>query len=274
MNCKEASDLFGDALDGKDSLNIRSSFFEHLGACPPCRKAFELEKVTKDIVRNTCKKVSTPPQVLNAVISELQRQSQRPPSVFEWIQEVFTPRRLIPALAASVAIATFLIFFDSQTVVDESDVHAAENDIIVQSLQNFAKLQTGELKPARISKVAEEVHTYLDSSGIHFAIVRTMDCCRTYGAITSEFGGIRLAHVVYTMDDDVLYVYQVRKKHVMEGSILVIPVAARTALQKTGWYTDSHHPDYNVVLWIVDETLCAAVSSMKKDEMLALLNGN
>jgi hypothetical protein len=53
-----------------------------------------------------------------------------------------------------------------------------------------------------------------------------------------------------------------------------MPPAARTSLQKTGWYTDPHHPRCNVVVWISNETLCVAVSSMKKDEMLALLNQN
>ncbi|HTP13884.1 MAG TPA: hypothetical protein VMM37_09640, partial [Bacteroidota bacterium] len=61
---------------------------------------------------------------------------------------------------------------------------------------------------------------------------------------------------------------------VLEGSALVMPPAARTSLQKTGWYTDPHHPRCNVVVWISNETLCVAVSSMKKDEMLAMLNQN
>jgi hypothetical protein len=66
----------------------------------------------------------------------------------------------------------------------------------------------------------------------------------------------------------------VRKRNVVEGSPLIMPPAARTALRKTGWYTDPHHPDCNVILWISDQTLCAAVSSLKKDQMLALLNRN
>jgi anti-sigma factor (TIGR02949 family) len=274
MNCTEANDLLGEAIDGSIPASTRSSLFEHLGICRGCRKEFELETITKAVVKSRCIRVGTPPEISHAIISALNSTSQSVSPFFEWIQDVFTMRRLLPALVASVAIVVVLVFFNSPTGEGESDAHTASNDVIFQSLQNFSKLQNGELKPALIAKKAEDIHQYLDNSGMDFAKVQPMDCCRTYGAFTSEYKGIKLAQVVYTMSDDVMYVYQVRKKNVFDGSALIIPPAAKTALEKTGWYTDPHHPNCNVVLWIVDQTLCAAVSSMKKDEMLALLNRN
>ena len=65
--------------------------------------------------------------------------------------------------------------------------------------------------------------------------------------------------------------YEVEKEQAMRGPILSLPSAARASLQETGWYTDPQHKDCNVVLWTVNKTLCAAVSTMKKDRMLALL---
>jgi len=193
---------------------------------------------------------------------------------FAWIQEVFTMRRLFPALAASVAMMIALVFFTPPTPVHESNVQTASNDVIFQSLQNFTKLQNGELKPAIVAKRAEDVHQYLDNSGMGFAVVQPMDCCTSYGALTSEYNGIKLAQVVYTMNDEVMYVYQVRKEKVFDGSTLIIPPAARIALEKTGWYADVDHPKCSVILWVSGQTLCTAVSSMKKDEMLAMLNRN
>jgi hypothetical protein len=274
MNCTEAKVLFGDAIDGSLPTSTRSSFFEHLGICWGCRKSYELEVITKTVVRNRCSRVSTPPEIIQSIVLALRKPSESVSPFLEWIQNMFTMKRLLPALAASVAIAVALVFFSSPSTVEESDVHTASNDVIFQSLQNFAKLQSGELKPELVTNRAEDIHQYLDNSGMDFAFVQPMDCCRSYGALTSEYNGVKLAQIVYTMNDDVMYVYQVRKKNVFDGSILIIPPAARTALEKTGWYTDPHHPKCNVVLWIADQTLCAAVSSMKKDEMLALLNRN
>ncbi len=276
MNCSEASELLGEAVDGVTSSWNRSEFFEHLRACTTCRRTYELETMAKAVVRKGCPRVTTPPQILRSVIDAVEHESQKSLSLPAWIHEIVSVRWLVPALVGSLAVTAFLVFFNQrpETFTPESYEHTASNDFIHQSLQNFARLQNGEFKPAVISSKAEDVHEYLDSSGRDFAVVRAMDCCTSYGAAASEYDGIRLAHVVYTLDDDMMYVYQVRKAHVLDGSTFVLPPAARTALKKTGWYTDPHHPDCNVVLWTTDETLCAAVSSMKKDEMLALLNQN
>lgn len=274
MNCTEANEHFGEAIDGSVPADTRGRFFEHLGLCWACRRAYELEAITKAVIKKRCDHFVTPPEVFHTVVSRILEASRPTSPFFEWIQEVFTMRRLLPALAVSIAAAVVLVFFNAPNPIEESDVHTASNDVIFQSLQNFARLQKGDLKPAMVAAKAEDVHEYLDSSGMDFAIIHPMDCCRSYGAMTSEFGGIKLAQVVYTMNDDVMYVYQVRKKHVFDGTTLILPPAARTALEKTGWYTDPNHPKCNVILWISDQTLCVAVSSMKKDEMLALLNRN
>lgn len=272
MNCAEANDLFGEAIDGFMPPGTRTSLSEHLGRCRGCRRAFELETITKTIVQRRCAWTNTPPEVYRAVVSAFNKTTPTP--FFQWVQEVFTMRRLLPALAISMAIVAALVFFNPPTGLEESNVHTAPNDVIFQSLQNFTKLRNGELKPAMVANKAEDIHQYLDNSGMDFAIVQPMDCCTSYGALTSEYNGVRLAEVVYTMSDDVMYVYQVRKKNVFDGSTLIISPAARMALEKTGWYTDARHPNCSVVLWVSDQTLCAAVSSMKKDEMLAMLNRN
>jgi len=274
MKCAEAYDLFGEAIDGIISAGSRQSFLEHLGICRGCRRSFELEAITKATVKSLCSRATTPPEVVQSVLLNLSSRSQSLSPFFEWIQDTFTLRRLLPALAVTVAIVVGLVFFNPRTAVEESDVHTASNDVIFQSLRNFSMLQTGQLKPSMVTNKAEDIHQFLNKSGLDFAIVQPMDCCRSYGALTSEYNGVKLAQVVYTMNDDVMYVYQVRKENVFDGSTLIIPPAARTALEKTGWYTDPNHPKCNVVLWIANNTLCAAVSSMKKDEMLALLNRN
>ena len=274
MNCTEANNLFGEALDGFVSGNARHSLFEHFGICRSCRKAFELESITKLIVKSRCTRVHTPLDVRQSVLTALLAPTAATPTLFEWIQQTFTLRRLLPALAVSVAMVFAMVFYGPPTPTEESDAHTASNDVIFQSLRNFAQLQKGEVKPTLVASTAQDIHQYLDNNGLDFAIVHPMDCCTSYEAMTSKYKGIELAEVVYRMSDDVLYVYQVKKKNVFEGSTLVIPPAARTALAKTGWYTDPHHPNCNVILWIADQTLCAAVSSMKKDEMLALLNRN
>ncbi len=276
MNCSEVGELLGNAVDGALPSGVHDEFFNHLRVCRTCQRSYELETVAKSVVQNYCRRVPTPPNVAQAVVASIERAAEAPPSLLAWIHDAITVRRLVPALLASIAVTVFLVFFNQQPEPSllESDAHTASNDVIFQSLQNFDRLQKGELIPARTASKAEIVHQYLDSSGMDFAVVHTMDCCKSYGAALSEYAGVRLAHIIYTLDGDIMYVYQVKKTHVLEGSTLILPPAARTALQATGWYTDPRHPNCNVVLWISNETLCVAVSSMKKDEMLAMLNQN
>ncbi len=274
MNCTEANDCFGDAIDGSLSESIRRSLYQHLEGCRNCRRSFELESITKMIVRSRCLRLNTPSDVRQAILTALDQPSAARVPFLEWIHSVFTVRRLVPALVISVAFVLAVVLLKTPTSPEESDMHNAPNDVIAQSLQNFAQIRKGTMKPALVASKAEDIHQYLQSNGFDFAVVPPLECCTSYGAMTSQYNGVKLASVVYQMNDDVMCVYQVRKKNVFDGSTLVISPAARVALEKTGWYTDPGHPNCNVVLWIADQTLCAAVSSMKKDEMLALLNRN
>lgn len=272
MNCREVHNHLGEAIDGGLPPQAKTGLFEHLNLCRPCRKEYELETITKMVVKTKCPHTSTPPQIFHSIVSALRRESGSAFSLIEWLREQSLATRIIPALAGALVIVAFLLFRTSPGGEAESDVHTASNDIIFQSIQNFSKIRTGELKATTAANDPEQVHKFLDDNGFDFAVVKQLDRCASYGAVTSDYQGIQLVHLVYNVDSEVLYVYQVRKKLALEGSALTVPPAARTALQKTGWYTDPRHPNCNVVVWIVDETLCAAVSSMKKDRMLALLS--
>jgi hypothetical protein len=250
----------------------KSGFFEHLNLCKPCRKEYELETITKMFVTTKCPYTSTPPQIFHAIVSALRGESRSAFSPILWFREQSLATRIIPILVGAMVIAAYFLFPPAPGIDEESDVHTASNDIIFQSLRNFSRLRTGELKTTTAANNPEDVHKFLDDNGFDFAVVKQLDRCASYGAVTSDYQGIQLAHLVYSVDGEVLYVYEVRKKLALEGSLLTVPPAARTALRKTGWYTDPRHPDCNVIVWIVDETLCAAVSSMNKDRMLALLS--
>src|SRR5512140_2945916 len=121
MNCSEANELFGDAIDGAIPTGGRNTLWEHLRVCLPCRRAFELETVAKAMVKSRCSHISTPPQVYQSVIASLQNESKAPQSFLAWVQEVFTARRLMPALLGSIAIAVFLVFFNPQAQLPEAE---------------------------------------------------------------------------------------------------------------------------------------------------------
>ena len=46
MNCHEAIDLMGDALEGRLAERSRAGFDEHLEECSPCRNYFDQVRMT------------------------------------------------------------------------------------------------------------------------------------------------------------------------------------------------------------------------------------
>ncbi len=249
-----------------------ADFRHHVTVCPPCRTAYELESLAKRIVQQKVKRLPTPPQVYEAVVRTLGVEKEVAPTTSRWFDRLFGSRYLVPALLTGATAIVVLLMFTPAQRTDQSTRHTAANDIINQSIINFALVRSGELKPSMVSCYPEGVVGFFERNGMRFAVnVKSLENCEWYGAISSDYNGVRLAHVVYKIGDDIMYVFQVSEDEVQEGSLLQMPPAAKQALASTNWYTDPDHPDCNVVLWKDKGTLCAAVSTMKKDRLLALL---
>ena len=272
MTCKEVQNLFGHALDGVLPKNVVSTFFEHLTRCPLCRKDYELELITKSAVHSAVKPVQAPSAVRQAVLLALGNESSLPaerPGILSFFANRFLS---IPAVASGIAIiALAYLFLPPSPSADSLTVHNASNDVINQTMKNFQRIRDGELKPTMTSCYPEGVIAYFENNGIKFAVnIRPMENCDWYGALFNEYNGVKLAHVVYKLGDDLMYVYQVKSDEATGGSTLRMPPAAKASLEKTGWYLDPQHPKCNVVLWNEKGTLCVAASTMKKEKMLSL----
>lgn len=274
LTCEQIIDLIGYALDGELPKEHEAEFHRHVTICPPCRAKYELEALAKNIVRSKIKRVPTPPHVYETVVRTLRVEQEVAPSSnpSSWRERMLHRRFLFPVLATGAAASLLFLIFTPTDHTDQATRHTAANDIINQSIVNFALVRSGELKPSMISCYPEGVIGFFERNGLRFAVnVKNIEGCEWYGASSSEYNGVTLAHVVYKIGNDIMYVFQVSESDVHQGSLLQIPPAAREALAKTNWYIDPDHPDCNVVLWREKGTLCAAVSTMKKDRLLALL---
>ncbi|HWP81855.1 MAG TPA: hypothetical protein VNN76_04275 [Bacteroidota bacterium] len=266
MTCGEIDKHLGDAIDGSLPRSIHKEFFDHLNLCPPCRNSYEFELLGKSIVRAKVPRASVPQSLYAAIADQIRRERTATDKRF---MERFLPS---PVVALGIAVLAVVLLFAPPQFSQKPDPHPPTNDIIGQSLRNFTLIQSGELKPSFISCYPEGVLAYFRESGVRFVVnIMPMENCDWYGAISSEHNGVKLAHVLYKVDDHMTYVYQMETEALKEGSPLQLPAAARVALEQSGWYTDPEHPDHTVVLWTTNGTLCAAVSSMKKDRLLALL---
>lgn len=274
LNCREVQELAGDALDRNLSGGRKSDFLAHLKVCPPCRNEYEIELLAKNVIRRTLKHLPTPKDVTLSIADLIGTQVNGEGPRLSWISRLFSWRFLAPALGLAVLLfALTFILVTPNNSPNGIYSHVAANDIINQSLKNFLLVQSGELKPSMIACYSDVIVGYFQKQNVQFAVsILSDDSCDWYGAVANTYDGVNLAHIVYKRGEELLYVYEVKKTDALEGSVLSLPAAARESLAKTGWYTDPQHEQCNVVLWTANETLCAAVSTMKKDRLLAFLS--
>lgn len=274
MTCSDVQMVLGDAIDRFLPKDIERAFHAHLAACISCRNAFELESLSKQLVRERVHRKRTPPHVYTTILSLLRREYLEPETIDDpWFRRFLRRRTFLPALSGGLAIIVFLFFFSTpQEANDRMTVHTASNDIINRSYKNLLSIRDGELKPSIVSCFPESVLAYFKQQNPRLS-VKLLNAPNSdwYGAIADEYGGVKLAHVVYKLGDEIVYVFQANQSEVLNGSPFSLPPAAKIALKQSGWYTDPGHPDCSVVVWIVDGTLCTAVSTMKKDRLFAML---
>ncbi len=251
--------------------DLHSAVLAHLKLCAPCRSEYELQLLAKQIVSAKLKKSATPGDVRAAVIAALDREAAAPPPFS--LRALIPGGRWIPAISAGAAAVLLIVFLSIPTPLNDDDyAHTSPNDVINRSVQNFSLVRSGEFKPSMIACYPDIVVGYFEEQGVDFAVsIPVDDSCDWYGAVSDTYDGVKQAHIMYKRGDDILYVYEVNKNAALRGSTFSLPAAARKSLAETGWYTDPQHKDCNVILWTVDETLCAAVSTMNKDRMLAVL---
>ena len=79
MNCQEFDQQITPAVDHYLDSSSESSFNEHAYCCSHCRRAYEAERVTKELIHVYVKMVKTPDFVSRAISEHLMREAEDPP---------------------------------------------------------------------------------------------------------------------------------------------------------------------------------------------------
>lgn len=274
MDCDGVRQHAGDAIDRVLSNDEAVQFEAHLSRCSPCRREIALEKLSKFLIRQHVQWMVTPRSAYGTILFALRQEYQVNPAEDSLLPGRFISRRvLVPALSGGLAALFFFSLVTTKTDPSYSmTAHTASTDIINQSFKNFALLKSGKLKPNLVSSVPESVREFLQKSNLQFGVelpsIQNGEWC---GASATEGSGVKQAHLIYKIGNDLLYVFEVSDDDALSGKHLSLPPAAKRGLAQSGWYTDPDHPDCNVVLWKTDEAVCVAVSTMRKGRLLSLL---
>jgi hypothetical protein len=274
VDCRGVQRFAGEAIDRSLPQDVAAEFQAHLEQCPPCRREVTLERVSKFLVQQYVRWVTTPRTAQSAVLGSLREEySRSETSALSYLGGMLPPHILVPVfMGGAVAFLFFALVRMPFQPTHQATAHTAGNDIINLSFKNLALLKSGRLEPTLVSTIPESVGTYLQRADLQFTahVPALADCGWCGGAIT-ERGGIKQAHVIYGITSDLVYVFEVSWNDALSGGQLSMPPAARRGLAQSGWYTDPDYPGCSVVLWKTDEAVCVAVSTMNKGRLLSLL---
>lgn len=274
MDCDGVQRYAGDAIDRSLGNGVAAEFEAHLKRCPPCRTEIALEKLSKFLVQQHVQRMETPRSTHSTILFALRQEYQnRPAFTTAFAGGLFSRRVVLPALSGGVAA---LFFFSLVTTrIDSSypmTAHTASNDIINQSFRNFALVKSGRLELNLVSSIPESVRGFFQKSNLQFGVqVPSILNCEWCAASATEGSGVKQAHLIYKIGNELVYVFEVSDDDALYGTQVSLPPAAKRALMQSGWYTDPDHPECNVVLWKTDEAVCVAVSTMGKGRLLSLL---
>ena len=263
MKCSEFKECVCEIVDKRLSDEQTKELMQHAHVCPHCNFEFTSMQATKNIVHEKLQRQSVPSDVYYSIINAALDSSNT-----SWFKKLFG-FKLNPAIAlvaiALIAIGIYSLFNPSSGGMPE------EANIISQSLKNYQAVIGGSIKPQLVS-TEDAVRTFLAKEVAFDVNVPRMKGCSSCAGVLSNFNGVKIAHVVYQVEgENVIYIYQASMNDAMEGTTIGLPEDARDELKRTDWYVRELSDSMTIVMWRYKNTLCSAVSSMKKDQLIALL---
>jgi len=272
VNCREFSHCITPAVDGRLTGKNLELFKEHARLCPSCRHDFEDERSLASLIRSRLRPARVPECVLASILAGT-RDSNAPGAtpVSGLFARALHSRRAAPVLAfvLSFAVIVFTLSRHATPEGAESAGFVSGGDVVRQSASNYEAVLKGEIVPQVVSDRQENVRTYFQGKTSFPVFIPAMKECTLVGGVVNEYHGMRLAHVLYRHGFQLIYLCQVCRESVMKGDTLHLSREATNDLNRTGWHCCTAPGGVAVVLWIKGGTLCAAVSPMNSEHLMA-----
>jgi anti-sigma factor RsiW len=266
--CTEYHQLVTAAVDNRLEHQEREALETHLHGCGQCRREFELQSLTKTFLANRTTPLPTPHHVREGICRNV---LQMVPSA-EGTSWIFSQQRFVrPAFAIGVACLALLLWVMNPSPNVEHTQAGFSSDVIFQSLANYRGVIAGDITPQVVSERNDEVRSFFTDKTTFPVLVPRIKDCTLLGGVLNEHAGFPLAHLLYRHGDDIIYVYQACWETIQQGKTLYLDASICDQLNRTGWYSMSGPEDQTVVLWLKGRTLCAAVSRLTREDLIACL---
>lgn len=147
-------------------------------------------------------------------------------------------------------------------------ISGAENSVMVQAVNYFHKMMSGEMKPQVKSNNAIEVKNYFKDKVDFPVYVPEIANYTLVGALFGDCHQEKVAHVIYSSGNDFIYMYQVpssclKNKHLQ----LPEPVSNQIITEKYFMCDEADSNNCTMTIWYQGDIICASVSTIPKQKM-------
>ena len=276
MDCRESRELMSGAVDKQLEKGEAESFYEHIEICGSCRDEFELERLTKAYIKRKITFVDVPYDLERAIMVQLAAEGSVSTGVVAGTASkgLFQP---LLALGIVLVLAVLLFFANRPGLImpeaPGSRLAAAattNGDALAIAENNFQNVLSGKFKPQITAITSDEVASFIrQNAGYSMSLPDVRSADWVGGSVSSDDGN-KMAHIVYKMGENYIYLCCF-PKGVVSSKKVTLPAQCVDAIGKNGWFwTQDEDGDVQAV-WNARDNVCIATANLEKKDLVAYL---
>ncbi len=205
-------------------------------------------------------------------------------SFFDYLKQIFispVKSKIFPIPRYAIAMVVIVILLGAGILINDSEgptilnpyvANGTDKSVMVQAVNNFHKILTGELTPQLKSNSAAEIQNFFKDKVTFDVYVPAINEYDLSGALLAEYSGKKLAYIVYNSRDgnEVIYIYETCMSTI-KNKDLEIPEAVHSEMLNSKYYMCDHIDKNNctMIMWVKNDVLCASVSNLPKHKMFS-----
>lgn len=292
MTCKEIHEQITAYVDNRvDEQEYRAKVQQHIKYCPDCRAAYELELMTKMVVRERAQRSAAPDSLRASIergvdsMSDQRKQSigtavagGESESRSERFWELFTAPVGVAVAVLLVIIGTYVIVNpsgqSSAVIVDtpaapsgNGEAKIAAENFFNKALQNFEAIRAGQLAPQHSTDDSKELSEYFRENGVGYNVAFMQVRAPLAGGVVSKHGDARFAHIIYNRDEEIYYVFEVPQESLRRGDAVYVTKDVLERLDRGEKIWEEPGGSERLVMFKKGDIVCAMVSNAPRAAM-------
>ncbi len=274
VDCRESRELMSGAVDKQLLMNDSQGFYEHIEICGSCREEYELERLTKAYLKRKITFVDVPYDLEQTILTQLSTQKDE-----GFLARLISNSTFQPVLAVGLVLvlAVVLFFANKPDLImpssQSNELNVApigQQDALSIAESNFQDVLSGKFKPQVTSIATADVAAFITQNAGYPVQLPSLPSADWVGGSVSTQGGNKLAHVVYKMGENYVYICSFPRQ-IIDSRKVSLSSDCKSAIKNNGWFWGEDSNGDTQAAWSNDDHVCIATANIEKKDLAAYL---